>query len=113
MLIFCCNETQQYINTTIFYRLYRIVIFFKSSSLKIGELCTAVYTVGYGYSNWYNATEIPTADGTVMFKFYVQAASDAHVMLAREPLSFGYEIVLGGGSNSFCDIRKFKGLVHL
>ncbi|XP_022177830.1 neuronal acetylcholine receptor subunit beta-4-like [Myzus persicae] len=74
-----------------------------------GELCTAVYTVGYGYSNWYNATEIPTADGTVMFKFYVQAASDAHVMLAREPLSFGYEIVLGGGSNSFCDIRKFKG----
>jgi len=30
-------------------------------------------------------------------------------MLAREPASPGYEIVLGGGSNTFCDIRKFDG----
>ncbi|XP_025190280.1 neuronal acetylcholine receptor subunit beta-4 [Melanaphis sacchari] len=79
------------------------------------EKCTTVLTVGYGYQNWYeyNDTEIPTANssatGTAMLKFYVQGASDAHVMLAREPSSFGYEIVIGGGSNTFCDIRKFNG----
>ncbi|XP_001950122.2 neuronal acetylcholine receptor subunit beta-4 [Acyrthosiphon pisum] len=75
-----------------------------------GDQCSSTdYTVGYGYRHWHNATEIPTADGTVKFKFYVQAESDAHVMLAREPASPGYEIVLGGGSNTFCDIRKFDG----
>jgi len=83
---------------------------FDSSSLKIGDQCSSTdYTVGYGYKHWYNATEIPTTDGTVKFKFYVQAESDAHIMLAREPASPGYEIVLGGGSNTFCDIRKFDG----
>lgn len=83
---------------------------FDLSSLKIGDQCKSTdYTVGYGYKNWHNATEIPTADGTVKFKFYVQAESDAHIMLAREPASSGYEIVLGGGSNTFCDIRKFNG----
>lgn len=69
--------------------------------------------MGYGYQNWYNATEIPAANasvtGAAMFKFYVQGTSNAHIMLAREPSSFGYEIVIGAGSNTFCDIRKFNG----
>ncbi|XP_026813463.1 neuronal acetylcholine receptor subunit alpha-7 [Rhopalosiphum maidis] len=76
-----------------------------------GEKCTTILTVGYGYQNWYNATEIPTANASVMFKFYVQGAGDAHIMLAREPSSFGYEIVIGAGSNTFCDIRKFDDVL--
>ncbi|XP_027844786.2 acetylcholine receptor subunit alpha-like [Aphis gossypii] len=77
-----------------------------------GEQCTTILTAGYGYQNWYNATEYLPANafvtGVAMFKFYVQGASDAHIMLARQPYLFGYEIVIGGGSNSFCDIRKFN-----
>ncbi|XP_060839694.1 neuronal acetylcholine receptor subunit beta-4-like [Rhopalosiphum padi] len=80
-----------------------------------GEKCTTIYTMGYGYQNWYNATEIPAANasvtGAAMFKFYVQGTSNAHIMLAREPSSFGYEIVIGAGSNTFCDIRKFNGVL--
>lgn len=43
---------------------------------------------------------------SVLLKFYAQAASNAHVMLANEPASYGYEIVIGGGSNRFSEIRR-------
>lgn len=90
----------------------RISVFFP------GEKCSVVYTMGYRYQNWYNLTDNistmntqqSTADdkSAVSLKFYVQGSSDAHVVLAAEPPSPGYEIVLGGGANSFCDIRKSR-----
>lgn len=76
-----------------------------------GEKCTTYYTMGYKYSQWYNATPINTLNvannkSDVLLKFYVRGSSNAHVMLTADPPSFGYEIVLGGGANTFCDIRK-------
>lgn len=75
-----------------------------------GEKCSVCYTTGYKYSHWYNATPTDTLNADnksdVFLKFYVQGSSNAHIMLTAEPPSYGYEIVIGGGANTFCDIRK-------
>lgn len=67
--------------------------------------------MGYKYNKWFNATPNDAVDavnneGDVFLKFYVRGSSNAHIMLSADPPSFGYEIVLGGGANTFCDIRK-------
>lgn len=50
---------------------------------------------------------------SALVKFYVQAARDAHILLSPEPLSMAYEIVLGAGTNTFCDIRKAQTYVSV
>lgn len=78
----------------------------------LGEKCSVLYTIGYKYSNWYNVTPTDAtavnsnANNGVLLKFYVRGSSNAHIMLTATPSSFGYEIVLGGGSNTFCDVRR-------
>lgn len=75
-----------------------------------GEKCSVEYTLGYEYDRFHNVTDLMGTAGngnrTVLLKFYAQATSNAHVMLANEPASYGYEIVLGGGSNRFSEIRR-------
>lgn len=77
-----------------------------------GEKCSVEYTMGYEYNRFHNIADLmDTTDNdnqSVLLKFYAQATSNAHVMLTNEPSSYGYEIVLGGGSNRFSEIRRSK-----
>jgi len=84
------------------------------------EKCSVYYTMGYKYQHWFsfnatadNTTDVGNGNQSVFLKFYVQALSDAHVMLTSEPQSFGYEIVLGGGANSFCDLRRSSRMTSM
>lgn len=80
-------------------------------------MCLEIYTTGYKYENWYNVAEInlnssSVDNNTVLLKFYVQGARNALVMLTSELSLNGYEIVLGGGLNTFYDLRKSSKYDH-
>lgn len=67
---------------------------------------------GSQYKDFYSLEEIPEQNETLAldFHFAVLAPSDAHILLApsqsvkaNDP---AYEIVIGAGGNTFCDIRR-------
>ncbi|XP_050534949.1 acetylcholine receptor subunit alpha isoform X2 [Daktulosphaira vitifoliae] len=75
-----------------------------------GQKCASTYTMGYGYHHYYkvNNNSIALNGESILLKFYVQGTNDAHIMLAKDSISLGYEIVIGGGMNSISDIRKYN-----
>ncbi|KAK7872419.1 hypothetical protein R5R35_007024 [Gryllus longicercus] len=78
--------------------------------------CKRAITTGYGYKVVYHIREAGEhSDNHLLFEFYVKAPSDAHILLsstenAETPTQQdeSYEIVLGGGKNSFSAIRSKK-----
>ncbi|XP_056640292.1 acetylcholine receptor subunit alpha-like [Diorhabda sublineata] len=67
---------------------------------------------GSVYKDFYSITETPGANDTLLldFHFTVLAPSDAHILLAPsenvKKTDPAYEIVIGAGGNTFCDIRR-------
>ncbi|KAL0275402.1 UNVERIFIED_CONTAM: hypothetical protein PYX00_003256 [Menopon gallinae] len=79
------------------------------------EECSRQRTFGYEYVKLYS-TDILEQKGSkslieiFFFEFYVRAASDAHILLSESNHledTLAYEIVIGGGKNSFSQIRLF------
>ncbi|XP_019881721.2 acetylcholine receptor subunit alpha [Aethina tumida] len=77
------------------------------------ETCKVYYSrSGSIYKDFFEIKNIPTSNNTLMFDFHfsVLTSSDAHLLLApsasvttSDPV---YEIVIGAGGNTFCDIRR-------
>lgn len=67
---------------------------------------------GSQYKNFYYLEDVPNQNETLAldFHFAVLAPSDAHILLAPSELvktnDPAYEIVIGAGGNTFCDIRR-------
>lgn len=67
---------------------------------------------GSKYVDFYSLNEIPGQNQNLSldFHFAVLAPSDAHILLAPSPMvkkdDPAYEIVIGAGGNTFCDIRR-------
>ncbi|XP_044740026.1 acetylcholine receptor subunit alpha-like [Chrysoperla carnea] len=88
----------------------------KNNSIKIDyTTCKKLITNhGYGYKNFYEITELENHSPRYILDlhFAVQAARDAHILLTPSPdVTINdpvYEIVLGGGLNTFTDIRRQK-----
>ncbi|CAH0550795.1 unnamed protein product [Brassicogethes aeneus] len=86
-----------------------------SSNITDEELrtCTTYYSrSGSIYKDFFSIKNPPTENDTLLldFHFSVLAASDAHILLAAsesvsrtDPV---YEVVIGAGGNTFCDIRR-------
>ncbi|XP_039282915.1 uncharacterized protein LOC111053773 [Nilaparvata lugens] len=68
-------------------------------------------TYGYEYNELFKFSNKSLVNGTVYLTFRVQATSNAHVIFSVGPSldTYGqiYEIVLGAGRNTFCDIRRY------
>ncbi|XP_019767087.2 neuronal acetylcholine receptor subunit alpha-4 [Dendroctonus ponderosae] len=85
---------------------------YKSNSTDLSK-CTISYSrSGSVYKDFYPLSVHENASLTVDFHFAVLAASDAHILLAetvniskKDP---AYEIVIGAGGNTFCDIRRMQ-----
>ncbi|KAL0275500.1 UNVERIFIED_CONTAM: hypothetical protein PYX00_003330 [Menopon gallinae] len=83
------------------------------------EGCLKQNTYGYGYLELFSVdlltSPIPKGravdpKGHIYIEFYVKAASNAHILLSDSVDSTNvYEIVLGGGNNTFSEIRLGKG----
>ncbi|XP_037032666.1 uncharacterized protein LOC119071739 [Bradysia coprophila] len=70
-------------------------------------------TSGYGYQKYFKIDDVNNhgADGNIVnLKLYVMGPKDAHILLSTEeaPSTMDpvYEIVLGGGANTFSEIRR-------
>lgn len=70
-------------------------------------------TSGYGYQTYFKIDDVSNhfADGHIVnLKLYVLGSKDAHILLAtaESPSTVDpvYEIVLGGGGNTFSEIRR-------
>lgn len=71
-------------------------------------------TSGYGYQKYFKIDDVSNrhADSGIIvnLKLYVMGPKDAHILLATEesPSTTDpvYEIVLGGGANTFSEIRR-------
>lgn len=69
---------------------------------------------GYGYKNFFKIRDLEHADVndySFTMRIILLATKDAHILLSPvvDPTSENvYEIVLGAGENSFCEIRKNK-----
>lgn len=74
--------------------------------------CKTSFTVGYGYFSFYRLPESSFYKNELELKFMVRAKSDAHILLATngriDPTQPVYEIVIGGGKNTFSEIRRAK-----
>lgn len=64
------------------------------------------------YTDFYTLSALPSENDTLVvdFHFAVLAPSDAHILLAPSPSvkkgDPAYEIVIGAGGDTFCDIRR-------
>lgn len=70
-------------------------------------------TSGYGYQKYFKIDDVKNhgADGNIVnLKLYVMGPKDAHILLSTEESPSAadpvYEIVLGGGANTFSEIRR-------
>lgn len=71
-------------------------------------------TAGYGYQQYFKIDDVVNnhgADGNIVnLKLYVMGSKDAHILLSTEESPSAvdpvYEIVLGGGANTFSEIRR-------
>lgn len=70
-------------------------------------------TSGYGYQKYFKIDDVNNngaAGNIVNLKLYIMGPKDAHILLATEesPSTTDpvYEIVLGGGANTFSEIRR-------
>lgn len=72
-----------------------------------------MFTYGYGYTKFFHISESGGHNGgNITIRFLVRARSDAHLLLSPSPAPAEgqevYEIVLGGGRNTFSDIRRLR-----
>lgn len=82
--------------------------------------CKHHKAVGYGYTKFYEIEDLHhlrNETDVLHLRIAILAARDAHIMLSAtahpglfEPL---YELVLGAGSNTFCEIRRRLKLTSL
>lgn len=69
---------------------------------------------GYGYKHFFKIKDLEHADVsdyTFTMRIILLASKDAHILLSSIPHPTEenvYEIVLGAGENTFCEIRKNK-----
>ncbi|XP_063226090.1 acetylcholine receptor subunit alpha-like [Bacillus rossius redtenbacheri] len=87
----------------------------KPGSIQAAPACRKeVRTYSYAYNDFYRIDEAGGLDGpgNVSLQVYVQAVSDAHVLLSTvpfpKPAEPVYEIVLGGGRNTFSEVRRSR-----
>uniref|UniRef100_A0A6P7GQW8 Neuronal acetylcholine receptor subunit beta-3-like n=1 Tax=Diabrotica virgifera virgifera TaxID=50390 RepID=A0A6P7GQW8_DIAVI len=85
---------------------------YNQSDIDLSKCKTHYSRSGSVYKDFYSITETPSANDTLLldFHFSVLAPSDAHILLATsdkvQKTDPAYEIVIGAGGNTFCDIRR-------
>lgn len=85
---------------------------YNSTEIDLKKCKTHYSRSGSVYKDFYSITESPGANDTLLldFHFTVLAPSDAHILLAPsenvKKTDPAYEIVIGAGGNTFCDIRR-------
>ncbi|XP_022196384.2 uncharacterized protein LOC111053763 [Nilaparvata lugens] len=74
-----------------------------------------VITRTYDYEEFFKFSNENYKNGTLHLTFRVLAASNAHIVFTNKPFTSldqdnvkGYEIVLGAGGNTYCEIRRFN-----
>ncbi|XP_072391900.1 neuronal acetylcholine receptor subunit non-alpha-2-like [Diabrotica undecimpunctata] len=85
---------------------------YNQSDIDLSKCKTHYSRSGSVYKDFYSISETPSANDTLLldFHFSVLAPSDAHILLASsdkvQKTDPAYEIVIGAGGNTFCDIRR-------
>lgn len=74
--------------------------------------CKRLETYTYNYGQFFQFDEQNNTKAELLLKFYIKARNNAHILLStistpsnQDPV---YEIVIGGGNNTFSDIRRLQ-----
>ncbi|XP_060526109.1 acetylcholine receptor subunit alpha-like [Cylas formicarius] len=87
-------------------------VFYKSNTTDLDRCDVHYAKSGSVYKDFYNLPVNHNTSYILDFHFGVMASSDAHILLASsadiEKDAPVYEIVIGAGGNTFCDIRRMQ-----